>query len=268
MAIDLAKIQNRLAGLKTTNEKGKHIWKPVKGKSIVRIIPYKHQADNPFVELLFHYGVNNKTYLSPSTFNRPDPIVEMSNKLKRGDTDAWKEGKKLEPKMRVYVPVIVRDHEDEGVRFWGMGKQVYQDILSIIADPDYGDITDLSNGRDLVVEFVPAAGPGKFPTTTVRARPVITKAFDPTNTELRTKVQNQINILELYPEPTYDELVKAMDEWMNTPENGDAVPASDDEAETTPVTKTESATVAAAKKPATDAKQVADEFDQLFNVKG
>ena len=40
----------------------------------------------------------------------------------------------MEPKMRTYVPVLVRGKESEGVKFWGFGKLVYQELLG----DDYG----------------------------------------------------------------------------------------------------------------------------------
>ena len=48
----------------------------------IRVLPYKHNKDNPFIELFFHFGLNNKTYLSPITYGRPDPIEEFAQKLK------------------------------------------------------------------------------------------------------------------------------------------------------------------------------------------
>ncbi len=45
--------------------------------------------------------------LSPITFGNADPIVEFAEKLKKtGDKDEWLMGRKIEPKMRTYVPVI------------------------------------------------------------------------------------------------------------------------------------------------------------------
>jgi hypothetical protein len=82
----------------------------------------------------------------------------QKNLKKTGDKDEWLMGRKIEPKMRTYVPVIVRGKESEGVKFWGFGKQIYTELLSIVSDPDYGDITDLMNGRDIDVEFTPAEG--------------------------------------------------------------------------------------------------------------
>jgi hypothetical protein len=42
-------------------------------------------------------------------------------------------------------------------------EEVYQELLSIISDPDFGDITYLTNGRDIVVEFKTAEGEASFP---------------------------------------------------------------------------------------------------------
>jgi hypothetical protein len=275
MALDMSKVKSRLEALKTTNGKSAHLWKPT-GKSVIRIVPYKHNPENPFIELLFHYGVNNKTYLSPSSFNRPDPIVEFANKLKKsGDKESWKEGRKLEPKMRTYVPILVRGEEDQGVKFWGMGKTVYQEILAIIADPDYGDITDPKTGRDILVEFKTAEETGKsFPETSIRVKPNQTPAFDVTNKSVLDKFKDQKNILDLFPELSYDELAKVMDAWLNAPESEEApvagveTPAVDDDAEVeAPKAAVKSPVAASGKKVSATTTDVAKDFDDLFSDK-
>ena len=97
--------------------------------------------------MYFHYDIAKRSMLSPITFGNADPVVEFAEKLKKtGDKDDWLMGRKIEPKMRTYVPVVVRGKESEGVKFWGFGKTIYTELLSIISDPDYGDITDLMNG--------------------------------------------------------------------------------------------------------------------------
>lgn len=273
MALDINKIKSRLNSLSNTNQKSNLLWKPNPGKQEVRIVPYKFQPDNPFIELKFHYNLNGKTYLSPDSFGRPDPIVEFANRLKRsGDKEDWKHARKLEPKMRTFAPIIVRGEEHEGVKFWGFGKQVYQELLSIMSDPDYGDITDLANGRDIVVEFKTAEETGKqFPETAIRPKPNTKPAVDPSNKELLEKVANQSKILDLFTELTYDELKEVMNNWLN-PENGEAhadpdvaaaataaALASGTTPVTTPSTSVPTQAVAAAK---TD--DVAAAFDNLF----
>jgi len=207
-------IKQRLNSLQNTSKKTDALWKPKPGKYVLRIVPYKFNKENPFIELLFHYNINNKTYLSPASFQRPDPILEFAEKLKRlGDTENWKAGKKMEPKLRTFAPVVIRGQESEGVKFWGFGKTVYQEILAIIADPDYGDITDENEGRDVVIEIVEEAGK-TYPETRIRVKPNVTKLTE--NPELENKLLNeQTEITDIYSELSYAELKGVLENWLN-----------------------------------------------------
>ena len=266
MALDISKLKSRLSSLTNQGNKTNLIWKPKPGKQVVRIVPYKYQTDNPFIELKFHYNINNKTYLSPDSFNRPDPIVEWSNRMKKtGNKEDWILGRKFEPKMRTYAPIIVRGEENEGVRFWGFGKNVYQEILSIISDVDYGDITDLVNGRDIVVEFRTAEDSGKsFPETTIRVKPNASVAIDPSQKEI---LAQQTNIMDLFPEFSYDELKEVMNAWLNPdgsiPSEGTVNTIVDDEAPAPKASASNKSPTATAAKANTD--DVASAFDNLFN---
>jgi hypothetical protein len=214
--MDISLALKRFNSLQNNTKKSDSIWKPANGKSQIRIVPYKFNKDIPFIELYFHYNINNKTYLSPMSFGRPDPIVEFAEKLKRtGDTDDWKAGKKMEPKLRTFVPVIVRGKENEGVKFWGFGKTVYQDILGYIADPDYGDITDPITGRDIVLDVTSAEeSNAAYPTTAIRIKPATSKLSDDPAV-VKNLLENQKNITELYQELSYAELKTVLENWLN-----------------------------------------------------
>jgi hypothetical protein len=277
--MDIKLALSRFNSLQNTSKKSDSLWKPTPGKHQIRLVPYKFNKDIPFIELFFHYNINNKTYLSPASFGRPDPIVEFAEKLKRtGDTDDWKAGKKMEPKLRTFVPVIVRGKESEGVKFWGFGKTVYQDILGYIADPDYGDITDPMNGRDIVVEIQSAEDSNAaYPTTTIRVKPSQSKLGE-TADQIQSLLENQKNITELYSELSYSELKGVLENWLNP----GSTPASDEvveELEAPKAAPQKQSNVSAdlggtqeigdlpwekeePKKPAND---VASAFDDLFN---
>jgi len=257
MGLNLDAIKAKLNQLNKNDNKKQNLWKPTEGKTRVRIVPYVHRKENPFLELYFHYDIAKRSMLSPVSFGNADPVVEFAEKLKKtGDKDEWLMGRKIEPKMRTYVPVIVRGKESEGVKFWGFGKTIYTELLSIISDPDYGDITDLMNGRDIDVEFTPAEGPGQYPKTAIRVKPNTSPATD--DKAIAEKIMNQPEITDLFPEPTYEELETALQEWMN-PENAD----SDVETSNEKTSTTESSAPAA---PAAEKKtDVASAFDDLFN---
>ena len=207
-------IKQRLNSLQNTSKKTDSLWKTKPGKYQVRIVPYKFNKENPFIELLFHYNINNKTYLSPASFGRPDPILEFAEKLKKlGDTENWKAGKKMEPKLRTFAPVVIRGQENEGVKFWGFGKTVYQEILAIVADPDYGDITDETNGRDIVIEIVEEAGK-TYPETRIRVKPNVSLLHDTPATAAKL-LDEQTDITDIYSELSYAELKTVLENWLN-----------------------------------------------------
>ena len=254
--MDINAIKSKLSQLQSTSNTKDNFWKPEPGKQVVRVVPYKHNKDNPFIELFFHYNLgNNKTYLSPLSFGRPDPVAEFADKLKStGNKDEWIQGKRLEPKMRTFAPVIVRGKESEGVKFWGFGKTVYQELLGVIADPDYGDITDATNGRDIGIERqTPAEAGNQYGKTTVRVKPNQTTITDDAGL-LESILNNQSDLTELYNEPTYDELKEVLQNYLNPSDETDTVETSN--ATTEKVAETTETPAKA---------DVSDAFDELFN---
>ena len=254
--MDIDAIKSKLATLQSTSNTKDNFWKPEPGKQVVRIVPYKHNKDNPFIELFFHYNLgNNKTYLSPLSFGRPDPVAEFADKLKStGNKDEWIQGKRLEPKMRTFAPVIVRGKESEGVKFWGFGKTVYQELLGVIADPDYGDITDATTGRDIGIERqTPAEAGNQYGKTTVRVKPNQTAITEDADM-LQSIFDNQADLTELYTEPSYDELKEVLQNYLN--------PSDDSETTTETTSTTEQVSEKTETKQTAD---VSDAFDELFN---
>ena len=252
--MDLNAIRKRLGQLQTTNNRTSSLWKPQPGKTQIRVVPYEFNKDNPFIELFFHYNLNNRSYLSPISFGRPDPIEEFAQKLKAsGNKEDYQLSKKLEAKMRTFAPVIVRGEESQGVKFWGFGKTVYQELLSIIADPDYGDITDPVNGRDVSVEFISAEESGaSFPKTNIRVKPNQTPISDEPSV-LELVKTSQKDITEIYQEQSYDDLTNVLNEWLNPSE--DSTEEEEVKQETTSTSDLATSKV----------KDTSEAFDELFN---
>ena len=57
MAIDLDAIRKKLNNLQSQTTRTSNLWKPEPGKQQIRIVPYQHNKDNPFIELYFHYNL-------------------------------------------------------------------------------------------------------------------------------------------------------------------------------------------------------------------
>ena len=53
MSIDLNAIKAKLNQLNKTDDRKNNLWKPQPGKQTIRIVPYSHRKENPFLVLLF-----------------------------------------------------------------------------------------------------------------------------------------------------------------------------------------------------------------------
>ena len=47
--MDIDAIKSKLATLQSTSNTKDNFWKPEPGKQVVRVVPYKHNKDNPFI---------------------------------------------------------------------------------------------------------------------------------------------------------------------------------------------------------------------------
>ena len=281
--MDINSIKAKLSALQTqqsrpSGEARKNVfWKPAVGKQTIRIVPSAYNKSNPFSELYFHYGIDKNPIISPTNWNEKDPIVEFAKQLRTSkDKESWRLARKLDPKMRVFVPIIVRGEEADGVKLWGFGKEIYMELLSMVEDEDIGDYTDIISGRDLNLTTVGADTTGTgFNKTTVRAR---TKESTLTDDDamLQTILKDQPDPLKVFSRMSFDDMKSVLQKWLAVDEEGTegsiiSEPASNfDGAKAAAPAKEELPW----KKPAnpftleTQGKKVeskADKFDSLFN---
>ncbi len=222
MAIEFDAIRNKLNQLSGKNRRSNVMWKPQVGEDAnVRLISFQENDGQPFRELYFYYNIgNNPGLLAPYQFGNPDPIQELITKLRDDSSkESYELAKKLYPKMRTYAPVIVRGEEDKGVRLWAFGKMVYQSLLNLMLDEDYGDITDPTSGRDIKVTCTKQPG-RMWATTEVRPRGSSTPLAK--TPELATEWMGNIPDLDdMFTCKTYEELEKIVNDWLNG-DDGDA----------------------------------------------
>lgn len=223
--MDISVIKSRLSALQNPRGGQKKdltltIWRPSVGKHSVRIVPSVFNKQNPFKEVYMHYGINNRSMMALSNFGEKDPIVEFAQQLRKtSDKENWSLAKKLEPKMRVFAPVIVRGEEDKGVRLWEFGKQVYMDLLSIAEDEDVGDYTDPISGRDITVETAGKETTGlMYNTSTVRVRTKSTPLSEDSN-KVKQWLEEQPDPLTQFKRYSYDEMKESLLKHLNPEED-------------------------------------------------
>lgn len=224
MGINFDAIRKKLNKLSGQNSKRDIMWRPAEGEeATVRLVAFPDNEGQPFKERWFYYNIgDNPGLLAPHQFGRPDPIQELINKLREDENkESYELAKKLYPKMRAYAAVVVRGEEDKGVRLWAFGKQVYQSLLNIMLDEDYGDITDPKTGRDVKVTCSKANGKTYASTDVMpRGKPsLLSESAD----KAKQWMSSIPNLDDLFTEKTYEELEKIINDWIN----GDMSSSSD-----------------------------------------
>ena len=196
MAIDLEKMRAKYNKLKGGGGSGENemFWKPKEGTQMIRVV--SPESGDPFRDLYFHYGLGEggrTSALCPKrNYGEKCPVCDFANGLwEEGDNDSQSMAKDYFAKMRVFAPVVVRGEEDKGVRLWGFSKTAYENLLNIVLDPEYGDITDIESGTDLRIDYGKKAGQA-FPTTDIRPARKTSSLMD---TEKQT-----MDILETIPD--------------------------------------------------------------------
>ncbi len=199
------------------NVNGVNFWRPQDGEQVIRIVPT--QDGDPFRDYWFHYNVGkNAGFLSPKkNFGEDDPLDQFVRQLFNEGTDESRTmAKDLMAKQRFFASVVVRGEEDRGVMVWGFSKTVYETLLNLVLNPEYGDITDPDSGTDLLLSYGKPAGQ-TFPVTKItprrRSSPLCGDNIDEGYcAQLLDSVPDMTNLFE---RKTSEEVGRMLDEFLS-----------------------------------------------------
>lgn len=213
MGIDLEKMKAKRDALENRGDGKSAFWRPEDGEQTIRILP--PSDGDPFKEYWFHYNLGkNPGFLSPKkNFGESDPLDDFVRQLyKDGSEESVKMAKNLSARQRFFSPVIVRGEEDKGPRLWGFGKMAYKELLNLVLNPDYGDITDVAEGTDLVINYGKPPG-AQFPQTAItpRRRP---SALSESEDQVRNWLDAIPDFDEVFERKTPEQVQGMLDEFL------------------------------------------------------
>lgn len=268
--MNLDAIKSKLSALNNTGGERERIdyeaifWKPTVGKHQVRVLPSKYNPEFPFSELKFHYRLAKFPMIALSNFGKQDPVEDFVKELRKtSDKDNWSLSGKIEPRARIFAPIIVRGEEAKGVRLWGFGVNIYKALLALAEDEDIGDYTDPVNGYDMIVEQV-AGNP--YPTTTVRLKPKMSP-LSANAAEAEKWLKEQPNPLESFTQYDYEFIKNKLQAFLTPGADAEPVAAVPGEVDVdltekpAPAAKFEMETAF----EAPTAKKTVTNFDDLFS---
>ena len=219
----LAAAQNKGGQQREKIDYTKIFFKPKPGKYQVRILPNVYDKAWPIREVQFHYGFSKGPILALSNWGEADPIADFAKQLRKSaDREDWQLAKKIEPKSRYFAAVIVRGEEHLGARLWEFGKLTNDQLVGIAADEDYGDFTDITDGRDFTIEATEDIIAGrKGIKCNIRVKPKTSPISE--DAALVEKLLNeQPDILGINRRYTYDQLKDVLTKWLNPEEEATA----------------------------------------------
>jgi len=215
---NLEKMKEQLAALKdnrSINSSGgpSVFWKLTPGDHDIRVLLYD---DDQFSrEFHWHYNVNGNRYLcAKKSYGKECPVCDLASEIwnqyvateQAGNPDdSLKEtAKELFSSKRYYLPVLVRDLEDEGPKLYSCGVRALEQILSIALDDESKDMFDPKKGFDLKVSYS-LANPNdrRSASTTINRRVKTSPLFsegpvnDETVEELRAEITGPEDVFEL-----------------------------------------------------------------------
>tara|TARA_R110000851_G_scaffold41375_1_gene103886 strand:+ start:5305 stop:6147 length:843 start_codon:yes stop_codon:yes gene_type:complete len=221
--MDLNAIKKRLNDLQnqSSNNSGGNqkqlFWKPSIGKQLIRVVPNKYNKEFPFTEMKFYYGIGSKRVMaSPSNWNEKDPIMEFAKQLRQtNDKENWRLAKKLDPKTRIFAPVVIRGEEGEGVKLWQFGKEVYQEFLNMAADDEIGDFTDIVAGRDIKLSTVGPESTGTPYNKTSIGPSLKTTQLSEDEVVAKSLLEEQADPMKVFKPLSYDDMKAALQEFLS-----------------------------------------------------
>jgi hypothetical protein len=261
----LESMQKTSNGGSNNNSSNVKRFKPTIGKQTVRVVPFKYNKEFPFTEMKFYYGIGSKKVIaSPLNWGEKDPIAEFAKQLRgTNDKENWRLAKKLDPKTRIFAPVIVRGDESEGVQLWEFGKGIYEAFLQMAADEEVGDFSDIMSGRDIKLVTVGPESTGTAYNKTTIAPSMKTSALSEDSKLIEKWLEEQENPKDMYKPLPFDTIKQALQEWLSPEEEEEEFIAADGKLEVE-VKEEPKSNYSLSTKPAAK-KSKAEAFDDLFD---
>lgn len=132
------------------------------GTNSVRVLPGKEDAEF-YAETKIHRITGpdgqNRNFHCRKVHGEACPICDLYYGLwKTGKQEDEDLARKIKPRSRYYMNILDRNTED--VKILSIGVILFKKIIGAMVDPDFGDITDLTNGHDFkIVKEMEAGSP-------------------------------------------------------------------------------------------------------------
>lgn len=206
--LNLSALKTKQAELKKGNGGNDYGFDKLEaGKNVRRILPPKGEKDMFYSEGYQHFGLGadgKKVVTCLSTYGKKCPVCEYLDSIKNSSNKEDKEfSKNARKSRRIFINVLNRDsdEDEEKVKVLPIGVTILKQVIDIICDPDYGDITDFEEGRDITIT---KSGKGMNTEYSVLAKPKESIASTQFSAEELDTIMPDLD--SLFTEKSYEEI--------------------------------------------------------------
>lgn len=129
---------------------------PKEGPNKIRIVPWREMF---FFKAELHYGMKRPgggketAYPCLLSFGEKScPVCDFHEELAKSENEGkLKLAGRVRVKTKFYVNVLDRARANEGIKIYGFSPKMMRTLRGYLEDEDYGDITDVEDGKDIVL---------------------------------------------------------------------------------------------------------------------
>ena len=169
MALDIPGLKKRQEAARANRG---NFWKPIEGKNTIRVFTFKHKVTKADIKAgLFGKAQEGKTVeeleriITRQWIDRK-PIISTDATIKK-----WQELKKtkgeqaardIAPRKAFMLNVVDTGGKEIKMSTWAAPASVFNAIVDLITDEEFGEEMLGRKGRDFVISFKPNASPGEM----------------------------------------------------------------------------------------------------------
>lgn len=137
---------------------GSDFWNPPDGESRIRVMPPATEDLDDFwfrTATHFNVGPDERSVPCPSESGIRDScfLCRLGKRLGRGDEDEQAEAEDIGARPRFLISIVDYSDPESGVQVWPCPVTVFRQLKKFrLNEDEYGDMTDLANGYDIIVE--------------------------------------------------------------------------------------------------------------------
>lgn len=153
---------------------GSDFWNPSDGETRIRVMPPATEDQDDFwfkTATHFNVGPDERAVPCPSESGIRDScfLCRLGKRLGRGDEDEQAEAEDIGARPRFLISIVDYADPEEGVQVWPCPVTVFRQLKKFrLNEDEYGDMTDLKEGYDIIVERAGSGINTKYDATPAR----------------------------------------------------------------------------------------------------